>query len=456
MFSKAATRQLITAFIGGLSLFCSGMSFTWVTPLLSELKSPDSEVPLTADQASWMVSLIEIGNLFTPIPAGFLVDRWGRKPCLLFPAILYVATWIMVIYVKSVPSLYVMRIVQGMGMSVQYTILPMYLAEIAGPSRRGALSSFFQGMWYLGVLYEYSIGAFFGFNGLTWFSIGPPIVFMAIFSFCPESPYFLLMRGRTEEAKRVLAWLRGLNLETIAPELKAIEDTIQEERKEKGSWKDIVGTANGRRALVIALILGTTEIMSGLTTVLSYVTDTFAQTSGDPQEADLVTIFLGVTLILVTLVSACLSDRLGRRPLLIGSGYAGALTLGATSAFYYISEYTTFDTSLFKWLPYITIILFMNLMSFGIGSLIPALQSELFPNSTRGIACGISTFWITFLSFICLKMYQVIGDNIGYCFNYALFTIFTFFGTTCIFFLLPETKGKTFSEIQEILHTYKK
>nr|XP_024217981.1 uncharacterized protein LOC106691468 [Halyomorpha halys] len=176
MWSVGARRQLLVASIGGLSLFCSGASFTWVTPLLKQLQSPQSEVPMTADQSSWVVSLIEIGNLFTPIPAGILVDKWGRKPCLLFAAPLYVLSWLLVQFVRTVPSLYFMRIVQGMAMSVQYTILPMYIAEISGPSRRGALSSVFQGMWYLGVLYQYVIGAFFGYTGLTWFSIGPPLV----------------------------------------------------------------------------------------------------------------------------------------------------------------------------------------------------------------------------------------------------------------------------------------
>lgn len=274
---------------------------------------------------------------------------------------------------------------------------------------------------------------------------------MVLFVWCPESPYFLLMRGRREEAGKVLAWLRGLTLETVEPELNSISDSIAEERKEEGNWRDVVGTKAGRKALAIVLVLSTTEIMSGLTTVLSYVSETFATTSGDPEEADLVTIFFGASLVLATLFSACLSDRLGRRPLLLFSSSTATVCLAASTVFFYMKEMTAIDTSDISWFPYVTIILFTNFMSFGVGALIPTLQSELFPNSTRGIACGITTLHITILSFLCLKMYQVIGDSVGLYVNYTIFTAFAAFGTVTIYFFLPETKGKTFPEIQKIL-----
>ncbi|XP_014281760.1 facilitated trehalose transporter Tret1 [Halyomorpha halys] len=450
MFSSASFRQYLVASIGGLSLFVSGTSYTWATPLLPYLKKNDSEFHLTADEGSWVISLIEIGNLLPCIPAGLIADKFGRKPCLLYTTPFYILTWLFVLWYRTVPALYTMRIVQGLAMAVQFTVLPMYLAEIADSSRRGALGSLFQIMWYLGFLYEYIFGAFFGYDGLTWFSVGPPIVFMVSFYFCPESPYFLLMKERHEEATKTLAWLRGQSLEEVEPEVKTINQMIVEEKQEEASWRDVVGTAAGRKALLVILMLGIMYIMSGISTILCYISEIFGTTSGSQNEGDMATIFVGTAILLTTCLSTCLVDRLGRRPVVICSTAMAAIFLTMTSVYYYIYEKTHIDTSGYTWVPYTSILFFTTIMSIGIGA-IPALQGELFPNSTRGIASGIYTLVITALSFVCLKMYQVIGDYYGYYIDYLVFAFFCACTSLYMYIFLPETKGMTFVEIQKIL-----
>ncbi|XP_014258243.1 facilitated trehalose transporter Tret1-like [Cimex lectularius] len=451
--SASILRQYLAAFISSLTLFCAGNCYTWITPLLYRLKEPDSEIPLTADQGSWVVALIEVGNLITPIPAGFLVDLWGRKIMLWLTGPIYIFTWILALSTRSVITLYFMRTVQGMAMSVQFTVLPMYLGEISGPKLRGALSSFFQGMWYLGVLYEYSVGAFFDYEGLTWFSIAPPVIFVVLFLWCPESPYYLVMKGRQEEAAKALSWLRATTPDSpeLLQELQQMQTSIQEEKEQKGNWRDILGTREGRKALFLVQTVAVTEIMSGLTTIIVYVSETFARTSGDPHMADVFTIVLGGLLFLVTLVTAVLVDKVGRRPLILISSFGGSACLFLAALYYILDELPSVDTSTIQWLPYIAIIGFMCLISLGVGALLPALQSEFFPNSTRGIASGITILNITLMSFMCLKLYQVIEDSVGLYLNYCLFFISSLIGSVLIFFFLPETKGKTFAEIQKMM-----
>lgn len=277
---------------------------------------------------------------------------------------------------------------------------------------------------------------------------------MVLFFFCPESPYFLLMKERTEEATKTLAWLRAQSLEEVQPELKNISQSIAEEREEKASWRDVVGTRAGRRALLLILMLGTLYIMSGLSAILCYISENFGTTSGDQGEADMVTIFVGLSILLATFASTCLVDRLGRRPVVILSGGISAIFLALTSVYYYYYEKTDSDMSGYIWVPYTTILIFTTSMSIGVGA-IPALQGELFPNSTRGIACGIYTLLITVLSFVCLKMYQVIGDKLGYYINYLTFSLFAASTTFYLLIYLPETKGMTFDEIQKILQADK-
>lgn len=87
----------------------AGTSYGWINPLLPRLLKPDSELPLSPGQGSWVVALIELGDLFSPLPAAKLVDYWGRKPLLLFTAPLYLISWILVLYTRSVPVLYFVR-----------------------------------------------------------------------------------------------------------------------------------------------------------------------------------------------------------------------------------------------------------------------------------------------------------------------------------------------------------
>ena len=83
----------------------AGAAFSWITPLLVHLLGPHSEVPMTREQSSWVVSSIEIGNLLTPLPFGVLVDWWGRKPCLIMTAPMYILSWILVLTTRSVEKM---------------------------------------------------------------------------------------------------------------------------------------------------------------------------------------------------------------------------------------------------------------------------------------------------------------------------------------------------------------
>lgn len=92
---------------------------------------------------------------------------------------------------------------QGFGMGITYTVLPLYLAEIAQPRIRGAISTFFEGMWCLGILLEYCLGPYVSYNSLAILSLLVPLVFLATFTFMPESPYFLVMQQENHKAFKV-------------------------------------------------------------------------------------------------------------------------------------------------------------------------------------------------------------------------------------------------------------
>uniref|UniRef100_A0A1B6MPN8 Major facilitator superfamily (MFS) profile domain-containing protein n=1 Tax=Graphocephala atropunctata TaxID=36148 RepID=A0A1B6MPN8_9HEMI len=444
---RGVFRQYLAAFIGSLSAMVAGTSYGWVTPLLSNFHDPQGDLPLTHEESSWAVALIEFGNLFTSIPTGILLDRWGRKPFLLGTAPVYIFSWVLILTTRSVNVLYLVRTIQGLAMGVIYTTLPVYLAEISAPDIRGALTTFFEGMWYLGILLEYILGPFLSYSTFTLVTLTVPVVFLVTFAWIPESPYFLIMKGREDKAIASLEWLRGST--KIRGELDLIKRELDEEKREERSWKDLVSTKADVRALLIVEIVVLTKFMSGISAVLSYSSEMFATTARSALTADHYTIIMGSLLIITTVLAGSLVDKAGRRPLLLIS------CLGCGLSEFFAGLYCLLDTSLdlsgYEWIFLLSIMSYCFIFSLGLGPLVNTLKGEIFPSSTKGFGSGLTTMTDTISCFVCLKMYQVITDSYGVFLNFWIFSAFSFFGAIVIYFIVPETKGKTFSEIQESL-----
>ncbi|KAL1117442.1 hypothetical protein AAG570_004768 [Ranatra chinensis] len=131
---------------------------------------------MTGGQLSLAVSLIEVGDVFTPIPAAMLADLFGRKPVLLVTGPLQLVAWLIVLFTRSFPCLCLARFMQGMGMGVVYAVLPVYLGEIASPDIRGRIGIFVQYGWHLGLIYEFAIGPFLTYDKIVLASLPLPIV----------------------------------------------------------------------------------------------------------------------------------------------------------------------------------------------------------------------------------------------------------------------------------------
>lgn len=146
----------------------AGTFFGWPSPVTQMMKhSIIPPINMTSSQESWMVTAIEIGNLIFPLPAGFLMDTFGRRLCLMASGPLALAGWALVVFTKDVRCLYVARILHGCSMAIAFVISPVYVGEIAGNKIRGSLSVFFQGMNIMGLLLVYAVGWCSSYNTLA-------------------------------------------------------------------------------------------------------------------------------------------------------------------------------------------------------------------------------------------------------------------------------------------------
>ncbi|KAG8298495.1 hypothetical protein J6590_013672 [Homalodisca vitripennis] len=447
----------------------SGSCFGWVTPILATLLGPDSEIPMTSSQSSWMVSIIEIGNLITPIPASFLADRWGRRPLILITCPIYFLSWIIILIWPTIETLLFTRIVQGLAMGVVFTVVPLYLSEISSPEIRGSICSLFHNTWYLGHVIEYCLGACLSYRTYTYVTAALPVISFLVFYGQPESPYFLVMKKRNAEAAKCLTRLRGCSpVNSVSEELQAMVLSYNNEVSNKASWKDIFRTSADIRALYIVLGLGTLRVLNGLIAIMTYSTQTFSHlhsvnaslhsvnASDNSVLSRIVTpnnttIVFGVIIFISSFFVAIIADLSGRRQLLMFSAFGSCVNLLLAGGYFYMDTMTNIDVSRYNWFPVLTIIVFSLFVTLGIGPVSVMYQSEMFLSNTRGFASSISAINLTLNAFFLLKFYQVLADNVGEYFIFWLFSTFCLIGLIWIYITVPETRGKTFSQIRQEL-----
>ncbi|KAG5319189.1 TRET1 protein, partial [Pseudoatta argentina] len=463
-------RQWLACISATLSMVAVGTVYGWTTTSLSRLTSGASDVPIkiTDDQGSWIVSLTVIGSMIGPFLGASLADRYGRKKCLLFSSGFFIVGWTIVFFAQTVVALYVSRIILGIGVGISYTTNPMYVSEVADVEIRGALGTLIAVNVFTGSLLTCSIGPWVSYHVLTGVLLTVPILFVACFSWFPETPAFLASRGRRAEATRSLAFFKGIrDRDEARKELEYtlrnvfIEDVCDNTpvtgpgaRTEpvKRSWMGklkLMLLPSNARALGIILSLIATQQLSGNFSTIQYLEVLFKKAAIGIDSNVATILVLAVGLISCGLSTATVEGA-GRRPLLIASTLGSSITL-AILAIYLMLDERGVDVSAANLLPVIDVIIFQVAYQIGLGTLPNALIGELFPTEVKAFAGAIIIVFDGVLGFIVSKLYQVISDWLG------ADTVYYFFAGSCllafvmVIFAVPETKGRTFRKIQELL-----
>lgn len=463
-------RQWLACISATLSMVAVGTVYGWTTTSLSRLTSGASDVPMkiTDDESSWIVSLTVIGAMIGPFLGAALADRYGRKRSLLFASGFFIVGWIIVFFAKTVVALYISRMILGIGVGISYTVNPMYVSEVADVEIRGALGTLIAVNVFTGSLLTCSIGPWVSYQVLTAVLLAVPILFVVCFSWFPETPAFLAVRGRRAEATRSLAFFKGIrDRDEARRELEYtlrnvfIEDVCDNipvtgpgARTEpiKRSWMaklKLMLLPNNIRALGIILSLIATQQLSGNFSTIQYLEVLFKKAAIGIDSNVATILVLAVGLVSCGLSTATVEGA-GRRPLLIASTLGSSITL-VILAIYLMLDGKGVDVSAANLLPVIDVIVFQVVFQIGLGTLPNALIGELFPTEVKAFAGAIIILFDGVLGFAVSKLYQVIGDWLG------AYTVYYFFAVSCllafvmVIFTVPETKGRTFREIQELL-----
>ncbi|CAL8133475.1 unnamed protein product [Orchesella dallaii] len=438
----------VAATIGGFGL---GTALGYTSPAMPDLRERIARVetdmtPLSEEEESWIGGILNLGGLASAIYVGLVLDVIGRKLTMLILAPPFVAGWLLIGFATNSAMLITGRALLGFCGGSFSIAAPLYVTEIAEDRIRGALGSLLQVMVVLGILFSYVVGAFISYKWLAVLCSFVPVIFFFSMIFIPETPRYLLTKGRASEASDSLTWLRqNLSAHEIEVELKQIEASVNDVLAEKSSFRDLF---EYRHLYPTSLMIGIMlfQQLSGVNAVIFYTTDIF-HSAGASLPDYLSTIIFGVVQLSATVLSTLLVDKAGRKILFLTSSAVMCVSLIALGIYFQLKSEGKNEG--LGWLPLVSLMLFICAFSIGYGPLPWLLLGEMIPQKVKARAASIVTMVNWILCFVVTKFFRSIQEALTIQWCYWIFSVCCAVGFVFVLILLPETKGKTFAEIDE-------
>jgi len=516
---KQKSSIVLTALIVALGGFLMGFDASVISGVI---KFIEPEFNLSKIELGWAVASLSLAATAGMIFAGPLSDRFGRTIVLKASALLYAFSAFLAALAPSFIILVSARMLAGLGVGASLILAPMYIAEIAPSDRRGKLVSFNQ----LNIVVGISVAFFTNYlivhlskSDASWveslklkeyiwrWMLGieffPAIIYFFLLIFIPQSPRWLVMKGRYDEALKVMKRFDDDdNAEKVINEIK---DNVLKESvpKQKTPVKDLFLPAM-KLVLTIGIVIAILQQITGINSVFFYAPMIFEQSGIGTDASFIQAILVGLTNVIFTIVAMVLIDKLGRKPLLIigisfitismfllAYGFSSAKyqltdasvsklpveinktqltpvmnktyksdtefknviksTMGEEIEKKYESEFISASITMNPTLILIGILGFVAAFAVSLGPVMWVLFSELFPNAVRGTAISFVGFINSAISFLVQLVFPWELATLGSSGTFLLYGLFALIGLAFIWKLLPETKGRSLEELEAIL-----
>lgn len=437
-----------------MAAFTCGQAFGWTSPEIPKLKILDGNplgTVITKVEEAWIGSYLPLGAALGPFAAGIAADKIGRKKTLLVGIIPFIVAFVMCTMATSVNYFFVARFLCGLAVGCTFTVLPMYIGEIAEDEVRGSLGSFMQLFIVLGLLFSYSLGPYMSIKQFNIACLVVPIAFAVLFfMFIPESPYYLIKADDEENAVESLMKLRAKSKDAVQKEIEEIRTAVTEAQENKASFMDIFKSKGLTKALFLSCSLVTIQQFSGINVVLFYAQDIFTD-AGSSLAPEICTIIIGVVQVFASGSTPMLVERKGKRFLLILSAAGMGLSQIVLGYFFYLKDGGK-DVSSIGIVPVVSLIAYIITYCLGFGPLPWAVMGELFPGNIKSAASTATASGCWILGFVITKYFSLVADAIGKSSSFGFFGVFCLVAILFVYKYVPETSGKSLQEIQDILN----
>ena len=414
----------------------------------------------------WYVGCALIGSIIGVLVAGMMSDFLGRKKTMLVSALMFSISAIGCAVCADLTQLVVFRMIGGFGIGVVSVVSPAYISEVAVPEKRGMLVSLYQLAITVGFLLAYLVNYLVlksadtslvaadtavraadslqvrMFNSEYWrgmlgYETIPDLLFLIVIFFIPESPRWLIVKGRYDKASLVLSRIYPAK-EDVAAQMDLTKASIAGEVKSE--WKSLL-----EPGILTAVLLGSAIAIlgqfMGVNAVLYYGPEIFKDAGfEDPLFS---TVLVGVVNMLTTVIALLIIDRVGRKQLVYW-GVSGMIVCLLCIAVYFLPA-----TNLPTWFMLTFFLLYVFCTAISISAVIFVLLGEMYPNRVRGLAMSIAGFALWVGTYLIGQLTPWMLSNLTPAGTFFLFAFMCLPYLWIMWRKIPETTGKTLEEIEE-------
>ena len=408
-------------------------------------------------QQGLAMSIALAGCLVGAMVSGSLADRLGRKPLLLLSAFIFLVSAYATGAFNAFTYFLVARFIGGIAIGIASGLSPMYIAEIAPSHVRGKLVSLNQLTIVLGILgaqiVNYLIAepmptgtvlppadswnVLTGWRWMFWSAAFPAAAFLILAFFIPESPRWLAMKKRNEQAVRILTRIGGAAY--AAAELEAVDKADEKSKSSKQGGLKVLFSKPYRLVLFLGVIIAVFQQWCGTNVIFNYAQEIFSDAGYDLGEMLFNIVLTGITNVIFTFVAIYSVDKLGRKKLmLIGAG--GLAIIYAILGTCYWMHVTGF-------FMIILVVAAIACYAMTLGPVTWVLIAEIFPNRVRAVAVATCTFALWVGSFTLTYTFPLLNNALGSYGTFWIYAAVCLAGFGIFALKLPETKGKSASNI---------
>ena len=442
------------AFVAALG----GILFGYDTAVISgTTEIVKAQFGLSTGLEGWYVGCALIGSIAGVLVAGMLSDFLGRRLTMLIAALLFTVSAVGCAVCNGFPDLIAYRIVGGVGIGIVSIVSPIYISEVSPARVRGTMVSLYQLFITLGFLLAYLVnylilrGALVDsagtsltdrmFNGEYWRGmLGcetlPDVLFLLAILFIPESPRWLVVKGRSNKAQEILRRIFGSSEEAQA-ELEATKASVASEVRTP--WKALLEKGVFRAVLIGSAIAILGQFM-GVNAVLYYRPKIFANAGfANPL---LPTVLVGVVNMLTTIVALLIIDRVGRKQL-VWWGVGGMIVCLLMIGIYFLPF-----TSLPAGFMLTFFLLYVFCTAISISAVVFVLLSEIYPNRVRGLAMSVAGLALWVGTYLIGQLTPWMLESLTPAGTFFLFALMCLPYLWIMYRYVPDTTGKTLEEIE--------
>lgn len=431
-------------YVVGITAALAGLLFGLDTGIIAgALHFIQSVFSLTVQQSEYLVTAALIGAVFGTAISGVISRKLGRHFALWTSAFVFCVGALLCALSVNLNMLIIGRFILGVAIGVTSFTAPLYLSELAPKEMRGGMIATFQLMITVGILASYVVGAIFTPSGAWRWMFGatffPAFIFFLGVLALPKSPRWLMLKGKKDEARKVLSKVR--HAFEVEGELLEIESTIGKTT----SIRELLTQKFFLKVLILGMFLQLIQQFSGINTVIYYAPHIFGLAGfASPTEQMWMTVLVGTVNMLTTFIAVGYVDRWGRKPIL----YFGLTTTTISMLLLAYLFHVGIDNTVSQYLAVFLVLTFIFGFAVSLGPIIWLLCAEIFPIKGRelGLVITTGTNWIcnaivggTFLTLLAAH---------GPSYTFGLLGIIGFLSFVFILIFVPETKDVSLEHIE--------